>query len=213
MEIISHRGCWNHKEQQNTVDSLYNSLLAGYGFETDIRDFNKNIVISHDCPGPNELSLIDLFKSITLNKSFSNKTIALNVKSDGLSGDLANILKDYDDLSVFFFDMSVPDSLSYINNELPIFIRLSEYESDEGLLNYADGIWLDSFKSRWYTESLINKINKRNKKICFVSPELHGRNHLKFWQFLRGLGSDLNYLLCTDFPFEADSFFNGANFD
>ena len=50
MQIISHRGFWKSKNEQNTIISFQRSFENGFGIETDIRDLNGKLVISHDIP-------------------------------------------------------------------------------------------------------------------------------------------------------------------
>ena len=68
-------------------------------------------------------------------------------------------------------------------------------------LQFAD------FNSNWYDLTLISEILHKNKKICFVSPELHGRDYKPLWSYIKPKAADKNIYLCTDFPQEARSFF------
>ena len=68
MKIISHRGIWKNKKDQNRISSLIKSLNLGYGIEFDVRDFNSEIVISHDIPNKNSEKLEDFFKKIQSKK-------------------------------------------------------------------------------------------------------------------------------------------------
>ena len=48
------------------------------------------------------------------------------------------------------------------------------------------------------------------KKVCIVSPELHGRNYLHKWKNYKDISitnPELSIILCTDFPLEARSYF------
>ncbi|UVV76362.1 hypothetical protein NXW84_21120 [Bacteroides fragilis] len=47
MEIIAHRGFWNKESEKNTLTAIKRAIDNGYGFETDYRDNNGTIVISH----------------------------------------------------------------------------------------------------------------------------------------------------------------------
>jgi hypothetical protein len=38
MQILSHRGYWQHPSEKNTEAAFRRSFLLGYGTETDIRD-------------------------------------------------------------------------------------------------------------------------------------------------------------------------------
>jgi glycerophosphoryl diester phosphodiesterase len=50
MKIIAHRGMWFNKHEQNTLVAFERALENGFGIETDFRDFNGSLVISHDLP-------------------------------------------------------------------------------------------------------------------------------------------------------------------
>ncbi len=134
---------------------------------------------------------------------------ALNIKADGLQDAVAKALAQYRVRNAFVFDMSVPDSLHYLRNGVPAFLRLSEYEGETALLERAAGIWLDGFESEWWSLDIIRTLCSRKKAIAIVSPELHGRPHESAWQMLKGLEGNLRdmVMLCTDFPDRADAFF------
>ena len=51
MVILSHRGYWKDA-RKNSVDAFKASFVREFGTETDIRDYNGELVISHDCSGP-----------------------------------------------------------------------------------------------------------------------------------------------------------------
>ena len=55
MEIISHRGLWNNLNEKNTNIAFHSSFKNKFGTETDIRDYNGNLVISHDIADANSL--------------------------------------------------------------------------------------------------------------------------------------------------------------
>lgn len=81
MKIISHRGYWKNNSEKNTKISFERSFRLGFGTETDIRDFNGNLVISHDIPTNTSISIDDFFE---IYNRHSNSILALNIKSDGL---------------------------------------------------------------------------------------------------------------------------------
>jgi len=207
MKFLSHRGIWRAVEQKNTKNAFLTSFEFGFGVETDIRDCKGELLISHDPPTGVEQTLesfLDLLSGQVL-------PLALNIKSDGLFKRLAIEFQTRVELSeAFVFDMSVPDMIQYAKHGIPFFTRLSEYEREPALLDKAGGIWLDSFISEWFEFELIRKYIKMGFIIAIVSPELHNRNHINFWEKLR-LESDLlssdKVWLCTDFPIEASHFF------
>lgn len=207
MEIISHRGYWKSNEEKNTIKSFENSFLKNFGTETDIRDSQGELVISHDVPITNSVLLSDFFN---LYKEINcNKTLALNIKSDGLQDKVLFLIQKYQITNYFIFDASVPDSISYIKKGLNFFTRHSELEKHPVLYNESIGIWLDSFYSNWYDFDVIKTHLQNQKKVAIVSSELHKRNYIELWRMLKENNS-INYediILCTDLPEDANIFF------
>jgi hypothetical protein len=78
------------------------------------------------------------------------------------------------------------------------------------LLDQAVGVWLDGFLDEWFSEEVILEHLDSGKKVCIVSPELHGRDHQVFWRNLRQMtvSSSKSVMLCTDYPELARKFFN-----
>ena len=60
--ILAHRGIWNEIVEQNTMIAFKRAFERKIGIETDIRDYNGEIVISHDIPSGKMLFLSDFFK-------------------------------------------------------------------------------------------------------------------------------------------------------
>jgi hypothetical protein len=207
MEIISHRGYWIEKSEKNTTLSFERSFELGYGTETDIRDYNGNLVISHDIPTENSILIDDFFR---VYKNLSNSTLALNIKSDGLQSILSSKLEEYNIHNYFVFDMSIPDSIGYINNQIKVFSRQSEYERIPSFYDKVEGIWLDSFQNEWYDLNLIINHIEKGKKVAIVSSELHGRDQMGLWEFIKisNLYKEKKLILCTDFPELASKYFN-----
>jgi hypothetical protein len=207
MKIISHRGYWIKKVEKNTEISFQRSFSLGFGTETDIRDYNGNLVISHDIPTSDSISLDAFFQ--LYNGSNSTYPLALNIKADGLQKKLIELLEKYSISNYFIFDMSIPDLKVSIGFGLKTFVRLSEYETDLPFYESIKGIWLDSFNSIWYTSATIKRHLDEGKFVCIVSPELHNRNHSDHWEFL--VNNDIhkmdNVLMCTDFPILAKEYF------
>ena len=208
MIIISHRGYWKHKSEKNTIQAFERSFSLGFGIETDLRDFQGELVISHDIADSKCISLEEFFR---LYASFNNDLpLALNIKADGLQQKLKQLLIKFKITNYFVFDMSVPDFKGYLKSGLNCFTRQSEYELSPSFYEPAMGVWLDEFESHWIDESTIIKHHSNNKKICIVSPELHQRDYIKEWAFYKNLEVKENkkLIICTDFPEEARRFFN-----
>jgi glycerophosphoryl diester phosphodiesterase len=198
--IITHRGFWLKKTEQNQQIAFERALEHGFGIETDLRDANRTVVISHDIPSGNEMTFEDF---IILYKKYNvNTPLALNIKSDGLQRIVKDILTQYNVMNYFCFDMSVPDALHYHHNNITFFTRQSEYENAP-LKENANGVWMDAFvETSWITHDIIAQHIKSGKKICFVSPELHKRSHQEEWdkykQYYHAFSS--NVMFCTDHP-------------
>ena len=62
MKILSHRGFWLNPEEKNKQISFKRAVDCGYGIETDIRDYNGKLVISHDIPNEDCLQLDDFLQ-------------------------------------------------------------------------------------------------------------------------------------------------------
>ena len=109
--------------------------------------------------------------------------------------------------------MSIPDSLSYLNSGINVFMRQSEIESDISLYEKCKGIWLDAFISEWYDGEIIQNHLANNKKVCIVSSELHGRDNFEQWVKLKALDfiNTDQVILCTDVPEKAYKYFINEN--
>jgi hypothetical protein len=207
MQILSHRGHWLAAEEKNSETAFHRSFAAGFGTETDIRDCAGKLVIAHDPPSGAEMTLASF---IELHGAYQPLLpLALNVKADGLQAALRDQLKDLPAGGYFFFDMSVPDMLSYVRLAMPVFTRHSDVEMVPVLYEQAVGVWLDDFRGDWATLPVIAGHLAAGKQVCIVSPELHGRDHRPFWDRLAASAviGDSRLMLCTDFPEEARKLF------
>lgn len=207
MNILCHRGKWESPEDKNSLRALALAIDSGLGIETDVRDCDGKLVISHDPPTKGKAILLDDF-FLYYSKSKSSPCLALNIKSDGLQDQLLKKIQEYGIENYFVFDMSVPDTLGYIKMGMPVAARISEYEQEGKLLEMAEFVWLDAFGSEWFSIEFINQLLAKGKKIAIVSPELHRRSHSQFWSSLQPLVGNANLYLCTDFVNEAMELFN-----
>jgi hypothetical protein len=207
MIILSHRGLWDKPSEKNTKESFIKSFNYGFGVETDLRDINRRIVVSHDPPLGDEMTFEEFIKVYV--QCNQRKPLALNVKSDGLQEMAGDILNKYSITEYFFFDMSIPDSLVFLDKKLNFFTRISDIEKTPLLLDHANGVWMDFFYNEWITKSDIVKFLVIGKKVCLVSPELHQKHHLPFWNQLRqwDVINNQNLYICTDYPQEASKYF------
>lgn len=209
MNIAAHRGHWLAPDEKNTRAAFLRALEGGFGIETDLRDAHGEIVIAHDLPRGGEMAFDDF---LALCAAFpAARPLALNIKADGLQAPLAAALARHGIEDAFVFDMAVPDALGYLRAGLPTFTRSSEYEAPPAYLDRAAGIWLDAFHGEWYDIDLVAAWLEQGRRVCIVSPELHGRPHRPLWERLRGAGLHRSaaLVLCTDFPVEARDVFHG----
>lgn len=194
----------------NTINDFKQSFAYGYGIETDIRDCCGKLVISHDMPSSNNISFenfLDIYKH-----NGKNLPLALNIKADGLCVALKGLLQQYKITNYFVFDMSIPDTLSYIKHGMCVFTRQSEYEVTPVLYTESQGVWLDEFYRHWINEEIILSHLNNHKKVCIVSPDLHGRDFLQVWEdykrIIKKHGLQNRIMLCTDYTSEARIFFH-----
>lgn len=206
MKIISHRGYWQEPAEKNSEIAFRRSFNLGFGTETDVRDCKGRLVIAHDMPLGSEIelrSVLDLTRCAPL-------LLALNIKSDGLAAALSREMANYNRENWFVFDMSIPDMRAHLSHGNPVFTRMSEVEVEPVWLDESAGVWLDSFQGLWFDERLIMDLINKDKRVCVVSAELHGRDPMPQWQLLRPLASQERLILCTDRPEEAHDFFLGV---
>lgn len=211
MKIIAHRGLWQNENEKNSLSALNRAVLAGYGIETDIRDYMGKLVISHNMADHGSPSLEQFFESCA--KLGSNPTLALNVKADGIQGELVKLLNQYNIENYFMFDMSIPEMVVYKKNNMKFFTRHSDIEWQCVLYEDAEGVWLDSFyEENWLTSEIVSGHLAEGKNVCIISPEIHGFSEKPMWKMLKeGSANNGKVMLCTDMPKEAEVYFNGEN--
>jgi len=197
MEIISHRGYWLTPQEKNQRIAFERSFDLGFGTETDVRDSGGKLVISHDMPRGDEIALTEVLDLL----GDRNLPLALNIKSDGLGSAILDAMSGRPQTLWFTFDMSVPELVRQKNLAMPVFTRRSEYELQATLYDGAVGVWLDCFHGLWFTAKDIVAMLDDGKRVCVVSPELHGREPTDLWSMLRSAGLyDSALMVCTDVP-------------
>jgi len=201
VQVISHRGYWKEKNERNQMIAFQRSFDMGLGTETDVRDACGELLISHDMPTGEELSLDNLLEIM----AGRNLPLAINIKADGLAEAIKAKFDAYGHSNWFAFDMSIPDMRQYFDLGVPVYTRLSEVEPQPAWLEEADGVWLDSFYGEWFDNEDVYSILRKGKQVCIVSPELHGRSPDELWQQLIGLQEHSpemakNLTVCTDIP-------------
>ncbi len=180
LEILKHRA--NSLEQIN----------PNFGLEIDIRDYNNDIVLSHDYPNDQSILLSDYLKKIT-----SSQLLAINIKSSEIENDLSLILEKYNLLNYFTFDWPVPSLIKALNKNLSCAFRLSEFEKD--IVSGCKWVWIDSFQKIWYDTSFLESLKKSGLKLAIVSPELHNRKS-DLEQVKEIVNSVRVDAICTDLP-------------
>lgn len=207
MKIVAHRGVWKKEDEKNTLESLKRALDMGWGIETDLRDYKGELVISHNIADEKCEKAEELFKYYF--EHGHEESLALNVKADGIQPLLKKLLEKYQINNYFLFDMSIPEMVVNKREKLTFFTRHSDIEEKCVLYEDAQGVWLDSFyEENWLTEEILERHLKDGKKICIISPEIHGYDATDYWDLLkqpRYVVND-NVMLCTDVPVEAKEF-------
>lgn len=165
MEYIAHR--------INTVEEL-KKLPREYGVELDLRDnLDGSIYIQHNPFEPGE-NFEDYLKE------YHHGTMILNVKSERIELKILEMLPNYDVKSYFFLDSSFPMIWLLSNQgEKNVALRISEVEGLDTARNMAgkvDWIWLDCFSKIPIGKKEFDELHNLGYKICFVSPELEGRD-------------------------------------
>ena len=160
MILISHR--------INTIKELKQTNKS-YGVEVDLRDEKRGIYVHHD---PFKKGI--LFKDYL--KNYKHKFIICNIKSERIEFEVINILKKFSIKNYFLLDSSFPMKVICVKNKInKQSIRLSKYESlpKTKFFDKIKWIWLDTFDG-FPKDALLKDLKRKKKKICLVSPELHG---------------------------------------
>lgn len=205
MKFIAHRGFWKLESEKNSLKAIQRAVDNGYGFETDFRDCAGQVLISHNPPRGNEITAEVVFK---LYQQFGlQEPLALNIKADGLQDMMKDLLEKYHITNYFFFDMSICDTVIYVEKKLKIASRLSEYEQEMPFYKDSSTVWIDYFNSDGPTIQKVIQTLDDGKNACVVSPELHKRPFMKLWSQLLPYANEERLFLCTDFPDKASEYF------
>lgn len=164
MEYIAHR--------INTAAQL-RELPSEYGVELDLRDsLDGSIYIQH-----NPFEVGEDFESYLA--QYHHGTMILNIKSERIEHKVLTLLQKYNIDRYFFLDSSFPMIfLLSKEGERNIALRLSEIEGMDTIRNMAgkvDWIWVDCFTKIPIGKSEYDELKAMGYKLCFVSPELEGR--------------------------------------
>ena len=217
MIILAHRGSWRSPGEKNTGEAFRRAFEAGHGIETDVRDLDGDLVVSHDPPRRGAMSwdqLLDLYVDCG-----APGALAINIKADGLAQSVNGSLEDRNLAAKgFVFDMSVPDMRAYLGGPVAVYTRFSDIEPTPALYEQAQGVWIDHFSDGWASSRRALDDLAMGKAVAMVSPELHGKPHADAWnawdrdfrQAADGGASGFERLMiCTDRPDEAKERFSG----
>lgn len=197
--LLAHRGWWSNASERNTLGAIERAFAACMGVETDVRDFDGELVLSHDMPRADQIVPFDRVLELFA-KYDCPGGLAINIKADGLHAPLQQAIDRLRLKRVFVFDMSVPDARGYIARGIPSFTRQSEMEPQPAFYEAACGIWLDCFERDWIDADVIRQHLRSGKQVALVSPELHGRDPRQAWTEWRAVVGEAELLLCTDMP-------------
>lgn len=207
MRILAHRGYWNQNIANNSPQALRTALEHGYGFESDLRDYEGRLVISHNIAQADSQCADEVFRWLA--EYEDRYCFAINIKADGLKELIRAQLLENGLSNYFLFDMSVPQMIEFAEMGLRFYTRQSEVEVSPTMYDKAAGVWIDGFwDTDWITEELLRAHIDNGKEICLVSPDLHKREYKAFWAWLASCELDFAHVaLCTDHPDEAAEFF------
>ena len=62
MKILCHRGYWKKEADKNTLAAIKDAFESGRGMESDIRDFDGKLVISHNPADKDSVLAEDVFR-------------------------------------------------------------------------------------------------------------------------------------------------------
>lgn len=164
MKFIAHR--------INTVEELRN-LPTEYGVELDLRDApDGSIYIQHNPFEPGE----DFEEYL---KEYHHGIMILNIKSERIELKIQELMEKYGIKDYFYLDSSFP--MIYLLSkagEKRSALRISEYEGIDTARNMAglvEWIWVDCFSKIPIGKKEYDELKGLGYKLCFVSPELEGR--------------------------------------
>ena len=206
MLILARGGVQRRPDERNTLDAFREAFRLGFGVQTDVRDRDGELVLAEAPPtGGWQLRFTDLLALYEV--MGAPGPLALAIRADGLAGRIKEALAESPVGQVFAFDMSAPETLGYLRSGLPTFTRQSEYEVEPVFYDLAAGVWLDSFNRDWVDTQIVAGHLAQSKRVALASPELRGRDHRAAWTAWSRL-NHAHVMLCTQFPAEAQVFFN-----
>ena len=147
-------------------------LPTGFsGAEIDLRLYQGKLVLAHD-PFMDGVSLDDWLLK------FTGNIVILNLKETGLEESIINLISAVaPSINYFFLDLPTPCLVKASKSQIPVAIRVSEFEPVSVVSKISSNwIWLDSFSGDWSHLEEISLVSEDlYQKTCLVSPELQGR--------------------------------------
>lgn len=215
MIIIAHRGLWSSTVPENSPMAIKLAFDREFGAEIDVRLCRcGKFGLSHDPLAGDALYHVDDLRR-SLGK-IEKLPLLVNVKESGVMWHLKVEMGGLSERPLFF-DILPAEIFHYLECGFPVLARIGDLEPSSKVSELADGLWVDGVTRDWPT-GLISTYpvwkKARNGPVCFVSPELHKREHLKFWKRLKSFDRNMsketrnNIMLCTDYPIEARRFFD-----
>ena len=165
MILIKHRV--NNSKELKRLDNKY-------GVEIDLRSKNKSIYLHHDPYIKGELFSRWI-------KNYNHKLLVLNVKEEGLEGQILKVLNKNKIKNYFFHDQTFSTVLKTMNYT-KVSVRYSEYEGLKNinkLFNKIKWLWVDNFTKISLDKKFYFFLKKQKVKICIVSPELVKKDRIK----------------------------------
>jgi hypothetical protein len=183
----------------NTIDQLKNTPLE-YGVEMDLHAYGDRLVVHHD-------AFADAIDFEDWLKEFKHALVILNVKEEGVEQRVRQLMLEHNHHNFFMLDLSFPALIKMLRaGESRVAVRVSHYEPVEGALNLpgnVDWVWLDLFNDDFpLSKDQYHALRNAGRKICLVSPELHGRDKAliePLRDFLKEKHFEID-AVCTKYP-------------
>lgn len=186
MLLIEHR--------VNTLEHI-NRVPSDRGIEVDIRDYDGELLLTHD-PFTQGERLEDLLAA------YHHSLIIFNVKCDGLEGKILDLVDKYKIQDFFLLDVANPTFVGLVNRGVhQIAVRFSEFEPIEFALTFAgkaDWVWIDCFTHLPLNPSSYACL-KEHFRLCLVSPELQKFPREDIQTFREQLKEMPIDAVCTDY--------------
>lgn len=178
------------RHRVNTLERINPEL----GIEFDVRESSLGIAVTHDpwTPGPSLNEFLEAQKG--------RPFYIVNIKCEGIECRVLDCLSRHGITNFFLLDCSFPSIVKLSSNgETRLAIRRSEYEEiPTSLYGKVRWVWIDCFSKIPVSHEECQMLRANGFKLCFVSPELHGRpNDLLDYGIQMAGCVDM---VCTKFP-------------